>query len=512
MTTVREARTRRRPVRLASLVALVTVAAGLAPTAPASAAPLPAAPTVAGARAAAPDVAAQTPEAPEGDPTAGPYDPGFIDDPLPTNPPSPALDDIPLSSTELDRVEGLLDDAEDRRDAAIDHRDDLRQQIVDLGEQRVEAVAALERRQREEVAAGEAREAAVAEHRRRAALAEEALERLEEARDDLRDVMIASYVHQASSDTDTFTLLSAQVDVDDSLLRLGYSGTSVEARSGDVHARTRDRQDAVAAQDRARREREEAEQAERDAVAAREAAEQHIVDIDAETERTRAEEADAVEAVADREADVEDAATRIAPARLRAAVDIDGIDFPLVALDAWVKAAASAPCRVEWWMLAGISKIEGRHGTHGGGRLGARGYPSVKIIGPQLNGAGAFAAIRDTDGGLYDGDTVWDRAVGPMQFIPSTWRMWGRDGDRNGFADPFTIYDAAAAAAAYLCHGRTDLTDEAQLRAAYFSYNHSQHYVSVVLSAARGYQAAVEVPPHVPDEDPTLPPVAPEGG
>lgn len=88
-----------------------------------------------------------------------------------------------------------------------------------------------------------------------------------------------------------------------------------------------------------------------------------------------------------------------------------------------------------------------------------------------------------------------------MQFIPSTWRFWGRDGDGDGISDPNTIYDAAAAAAAYLCHGRTDLTDEAQLRAAYFSYNHAGWYVERVLRAARGYQAALTVPPHVPVED-----------
>ncbi len=518
VSTARQARTRRQPIRLASLLALAALtAAGLAPAAPVAGAPvLPperaAAPrpvaTAAATPVAATTVAAQTPE---GDPAAGPYDPGFIDDPIATNPPSPALDDIPITSSELDRVEGLLTGAEDRRDDAIAHRDDLRQHIVDLGEQRTEAVAALEQRRQEEAAAGEAREAATAEHRRRADRAEAALDRLEQARDDLRELMIAAYVNRASNSGDRLALLSEEADVGDSLLRLGYGGTSVEARSGDVEARLDDRRTAVAAEDRARRDREAAEQAERDAVTAREAAEQHIVDLDAETERTRAEEADAVEAVADREADVVAAGTRIAPARLRADVDVDDIDFPLVALDAWVKAAAEAPCRVEWWALAGISKVEGRHGTHGGGRLGARGYPSVKIIGPQLDGSGAFAAIPDTDGGIYDGDPVWDRAVGPMQFIPSTWRAWGRDGDHDGAADPFTIYDAAAAATAYLCAGRTDLTQEDQLRAAYFSYNHSGHYVDTVLAAARRYQAALEVPVHVVVDDPDRPPLIPEG-
>jgi membrane-bound lytic murein transglycosylase B len=448
-------------------------------------------------------------------PGAGPYEPGFIDEPLPTNPPSASLEDVRVQSAELDQVEGILTGAENRRDAAIGHRDELRQHIVDLGEQRAEAVAALAQRQVEERQRGEERAAAVAEHERRVAAAERAADRLEEARDTLRELMVAAYLNESSATEDALVLLASGDDVDAAMLRLQYSSHAVDGRVADVEARVRDRQEAVAAEDRAADARAEAEQAERDAVAARQGAEQHIVDIDAETVQTQEAEVEAVAALADREADVLLAAAEIAPARLRADLVGDGLDFPLVALDAWLKAAATAPCRMEWWMLAGISKIEGRHGTHGGGHFGARGYPSVKIIGPQLNG-GPFAAVGDTDDGRYDGDPVWDRAVGPMQFIPSTWAAWGRDGDGDLVADPFTVYDAAAGAAAYLCAGRTDLTDEAQLRAGYLSYNHSGPYVEAVLRAARGYQAALQVPPHVPVDpltgEPIVPPpVAPPG-
>ena len=44
----------------------------------------------------------------------------------------------------------------------------------------------------------------------------------------------------------------------------------------------------------------------------------------------------------------------------------------------------------------------------------------------------------------------------------------------------------------------TDLTDDGQLRAAYFSYNHSQAYVAAVITAAHGYRAALDVPAHEP--------------
>ena len=45
----------------------------------------------------------------------------------------------------------------------------------------------------------------------------------------------------------------------------------------------------------------------------------------------------------------------------------------------------------------------------------------------------------------------YDRAVGPMQFIPSTWSVIGVDGDNDGKRNPQDIDDAALATAVYLC-------------------------------------------------------------
>ena len=58
-----------------------------------------------------------------------------------------------------------------------------------------------------------------------------------------------------------------------------------------------------------------------------------------------------------------------------------------------------------------------------------RGRAVPGIFGIALDGSHHTAVVRDTDGGQYDGDTTWDRAVGPMQFIPSTWSLVGVDGD-----------------------------------------------------------------------------------
>ncbi|MET4093338.1 lytic murein transglycosylase [Arthrobacter sp. UYCu712] len=167
--------------------------------------------------------------------------------------------------------------------------------------------------------------------------------------------------------------------------------------------------------------------------------------------------------------------------------------IPARALQAYVAAAVaaneSAPaCKIGWNTVAAVGFIESAHGSYGGGRLTATGQASGPIIGPSLDGDG-FAAIPDTDAGALDGDAQWDRAVGPMQFIPSTWQFAGRDGNGDGAADPFNIDDAALSAASYLCaHGR-DLTTAGGWTDAVYSYNQSDSYVEQVRGRARAYAA-----------------------
>jgi hypothetical protein len=174
--------------------------------------------------------------------------------------------------------------------------------------------------------------------------------------------------------------------------------------------------------------------------------------------------------------------------RARATSTVRGVDFALVALDAYERAAASQPdCGIEWWALAGISRVEGHHGTFGGAQLLADGDLTRPIIGIALTGADGTASVADSDGGALDGDPNHDRAVGPMQFIPQTWQRFRQDGDGDGDTDPQNLYDATTAAAAYLCHDRR-LDSEAGLRAGYFSYNHSEAYVDAVLAHAYRYR------------------------
>jgi membrane-bound lytic murein transglycosylase B len=167
--------------------------------------------------------------------------------------------------------------------------------------------------------------------------------------------------------------------------------------------------------------------------------------------------------------------------------------IPARALRAYVAAAATAndanpTCGIGWNTVAAVGFVESAHGTYGGGSLSAAGQASGPIVGPSLNGAG-FAAIADTDAGALDGDARWDHAVGPMQFIPSTWQLVGRDGNGDGTADPFNIDDAALSAATYLCaHGR-DLTTAQGWTDAIYSYNQSDPYIRQVQAQAAAYAA-----------------------
>lgn len=190
---------------------------------------------------------------------------------------------------------------------------------------------------------------------------------------------------------------------------------------------------------------------------------------------------------------------------------IPGTDLSVVALDAYLNAedllaTAWDSCDISWWMIAGVARIESRHGRYGGRTLRADGRVDRPIIGIALDGGPGVRAMVDTDNGTYDGDDVWDRAVGPLQFIPETWNRRGRDGNGDDWADPQNLYDAAYSAGRYLCALGGDLGSRSSLRAAYFGYNNSSAYVNDVIGHADRY-AEFELPELLQLPSPVVEPV-----
>src|SRR6476661_7534623 len=159
----------------------------------------------------------------------------------------------------------------------------------------------------------------------------------------------------------------------------------------------------------------------------------------------------------------------LAPVRLEA----NGI--PSIALAAYQRAAGvldgiKPGCGIDWALLGAIGRVESNHARFGGN-------------------------VLDADGGSLDRDAVFDRAVGPMQFIPSSWRMAGRDGDGDGVANPQSLTDAVTGAGVLLCSGGTDLRQPGAAYQAVLRYNHSDSYVRTVLSIADAYRRGVTVVP-----------------
>lgn len=154
---------------------------------------------------------------------------------------------------------------------------------------------------------------------------------------------------------------------------------------------------------------------------------------------------------------------------------------------------------LRWTLLAGIGKIESHHGTYMGRKVIDKGGPDYgnvepPVIGPVLDGRNETQRILDTDSGKYDNDTVYDRAVGPTQFIPQTWMSVAQDGDDDGDTDPQNVFDSALTTAAYLCgKGEADFANSTTEHDAIFRYNHSEQYVTDVRNAKAEYDALGDV-------------------
>ncbi|WP_378733723.1 lytic transglycosylase domain-containing protein [Nocardia brasiliensis] len=181
--------------------------------------------------------------------------------------------------------------------------------------------------------------------------------------------------------------------------------------------------------------------------------------------------------------------------RQLAAMPAGPMGIPGIAVAAYenaerILAAENAGCAMPWSMLAGIGRVESTHAY--GGKADADGNPISPVYGPVLDGSLAGNnVIRDSDDGELDGLAGYDRAIGPMQFLPQTWKRYAADGNGDGIADPQNLFDAALTAGKYLCDGGLNMRDFAQQSKAILRYNNSMAYVANVMAWETSYSSGV---------------------
>lgn len=175
-----------------------------------------------------------------------------------------------------------------------------------------------------------------------------------------------------------------------------------------------------------------------------------------------------------------------------AAARAPALNMPVTALEAYAYAAKVAEvenpsCHITWPTLAGIGMVESHHGTYHGATIAPNGDVSPPIRGVRLDGSNGNLEIIDGEAAPLTGDPIYARAMGPMQFIPETWRLYGVDANNDGVVNPDNIDDAVLSAAGYLCWRGRDLAKPEGWMKALRAYNLSDQYAKTVRDWATAY-------------------------
>jgi membrane-bound lytic murein transglycosylase B len=150
-------------------------------------------------------------------------------------------------------------------------------------------------------------------------------------------------------------------------------------------------------------------------------------------------------------------------------------------------ADADPECRLPWNLVAAIGRVESNHGRLQGNSLTAEGVTTPGIIGAALDGTKGSKKVADTDKGVFDEDTEFDRPIGPFQILPAIWKTTAVDSDNDGKENPQDIDDAATTAGVFLCSGPGDLSTAAGARSAVQRYNSTPSYVDLVMKVSSSY-------------------------
>jgi membrane-bound lytic murein transglycosylase B len=178
-----------------------------------------------------------------------------------------------------------------------------------------------------------------------------------------------------------------------------------------------------------------------------------------------------------------------------AAARASALEMPIGALEAYAYAAKVAEvenpgCHLGWTTLAGIGMVESHNGTYGGASIAPNGDITPPIRGVRLDGShGNLRIVGSDTSDAGTPDAGFAQAMGPMQFIPETWRLYGVDAHNDGVVSPDNFDDAALSAAGYLCFRGGNLATPTGWMVALRAYNHSDLYARSVRDWATAYAA-----------------------